>query len=139
MQYQECDLRGKAVEVPLIYDAFTFSTMEQKYGTYKRELCAIVKFAQKYHYMLHHLDPGKKAIIHIDHKPLIHFICSDLLDGIYATWVSFIRPLNVEIQYIPGKKNCMADGLSRTLFYEDDCLNNNAVRDALEQFEKQGP
>ncbi|KAI0996286.1 hypothetical protein K3495_g11894 [Podosphaera aphanis] len=37
----------KTGEVPILYDTFTFSTSQRNYGTYKRELCAIVEFCRK--------------------------------------------------------------------------------------------
>ena len=136
-QYQEQDHKGKPVEVPILYDAATLSTTERKYGTYKRELFAIFKFAKKYHYMLRH--PSKQAIIHTDHKPLIRFLNSELLEGIYATWAAFLRPLNVEICYIPGPKNVVADGLSRTLFWDQDCEEDDIVRTVFQKLDAEGP
>lgn len=40
------------VLLPILYNSFTFSPAERRYGTYKRELFSIVQFAQKYDYML---------------------------------------------------------------------------------------
>ena len=42
---------GKITEVPILYDAFTFSKCQRNYGTYKRELCALVEFSRKYDYV----------------------------------------------------------------------------------------
>jgi hypothetical protein len=71
------------VEVPIVYNSFTFTATERKYPTYKRELLAIVRFASKYSYLLTHPNPSITAIIHTDHKPLVHFINADYHDGIY--------------------------------------------------------
>jgi len=42
---------NKLIEVPIAYNAFTFTKTQQNYGAYKRELCAIVEFCRKYDYM----------------------------------------------------------------------------------------
>ncbi|KAF8474048.1 hypothetical protein BDZ91DRAFT_644910, partial [Kalaharituber pfeilii] len=36
------------VERPLIYDSMTLNKAERNYGTYKRELLAMVRFSDKY-------------------------------------------------------------------------------------------
>ena len=69
-------------EVPILYDSYAFSKTERSYGTYKRELCVIMHFCKKYSYMLQ--DPCRPAVIHTDHKPLVHFLESEYNDGIYA-------------------------------------------------------
>ena len=51
-QFQKKDKAFKSVKVLIIYDALTFSTTERKYQTYKQELCAIVRFAIKFQYLL---------------------------------------------------------------------------------------
>ena len=105
------------VEVPVIYDSFTFNVNQRKYPTYKKELCALVKFCQKYDYLCKH--PYLTTIIHTDHRPLVHFLKSDIHEGIYGHWADVLRRLNITIRYIPGPRNKVADGLSRTVFNED--------------------
>ncbi|KAI0994842.1 hypothetical protein K3495_g13340 [Podosphaera aphanis] len=104
---------GKVMEVPIIYDAFTFSKSQFNYGMYKKELCAIVEFSRKYEHMLKSME---RSVILTDHKPLTYFLTSSMLDGIYARWASELRCLGVEIKWIPGKINEVADALSRTIF-----------------------
>ena len=105
------------LEAPVLYDSFPFNASQQKYPTYKRELCAIVKFCSKYDYLYKH--PYRPAIIHTDHRPLTYFLKSNLHEGIYGHWADVLRRLNVHIVYIPGYRNRAADGLSRTLFNEE--------------------
>ena len=125
------------VEVPVLYDSFTFTRAQRKYPTYKRELCAIVTFCKKYDYLCK--NPHKPAVIHTDHKPLTHFLSSDLHEGVYGHWADQLRRLNITIQYIPGPRNKAADGLSRTLFQDADCLEDSAVALAKQELETQGP
>lgn len=62
------------------------------------------------------------AVIHTDYKPLVNFLKSNIHEGIYRHWADKLRRLNIEIKYIPGKRNKVADGLSGTLFLEEGCF-----------------
>ena len=106
------------VEVPLLYDGFTFTKCQQNYGTYKRELCAIQEFCRRY---AHYFSPHVVSIIYTDHKPLVHFLSGSSHDGIYSRWATELRLLPVEIRWISGARNEVADALSRTLFEHPDC------------------
>ena len=77
MQIQEGEKK------PLIYESFAFSKPEGNYDTYRRELCAIVKFSRKY---CHMLRAEGISTIFTDHKPLTRFMNAEymktfLLDG----------------------------------------------------------
>ena len=62
---------------------------------------------------------------------------SDLHEGIYGHWADSLRRLNIEIKYIPGPRNKVADGLSRTLFHTD--LKDASVEDCSKMLADQGP
>jgi hypothetical protein len=135
---QERGIDGKVGEVPILYDSFTFNVTQRRYPTYKKELCAMVKLVTKYDYLAQH--PYKKAVVHTDHKPLTHFLTTinDVHDGIYGHWADQLRRLNVEIRYIPGPRNKVADGLSRTIFRTDDCEEDPVLSEALQNLRDQG-
>ncbi len=129
---------AKDVEVPLLYDSFTFTPTQRRYPTYKRELCAVVTFCgKKYDYLCKH--PYKPAVVHTDHKPLTHFLASDLHEGIYGHWADQLRRLNLTIQYIPGHRNKVADGLSRTIFDDPECAEDSKVMRIQEELTNRGP
>ena len=50
-----------------------------------------------------------------------------------------MRRLNIQIAYIPGPRNKVADGLSRTLFENEECSSTPAVKEACDTLGKQGP
>ena len=119
------DGSGKLIEYPLHFDSFLFNPTERNYGTYKRELFSIINWCRKYYYMLVNNEP---STIFTDHKPLTYFLRASAVNGIYARWQSELHGLNVVIIYIEGKRNKVADGLSRTIFPDpdggtDDLLN----------------
>ena len=124
-------------EVPILYDSFTFTSAQRKYPTYKRELCAIATFCKKYDYLCKH--PHNPTIVFTDHKPLTHFLGSDLHEGVYGNWADQLRRLNIEIRYLPGPRNKVADGLSRTLFQDPDCSDDPKVGRIYQELRSQGP
>ena len=69
------------VEISVVYDSFILPPTRRKYPTYKRELYVIVTFINKYDYFCKH--SYIPTIIHTDHRPIIHFLESDLHEGIY--------------------------------------------------------
>ncbi|CAH0014489.1 unnamed protein product [Clonostachys rhizophaga] len=109
---------------PILYDSFLFNKTQRNYGTYKRELLAIVEFCRKH---THLFTLRGMSTIWTDHKPLTWFLSASNHEGIYARWVTELRLLNVQIKYIEGKRNAAADGLSRTIFPGDMC--SDAVED----------
>lgn len=123
------------IEVPIAYDSFAFSATQKLYPTYKKELCAVVKFCVKYDYMCKH--PYNTTVVHTDHRPLVHFMKSDCHEGFYGHWVDQLRRLNIVIQYIPGPRNKVADGLSRTLFHTD--MKDACVEACSRRLSEQGP
>jgi transposase InsO family protein len=119
--------RTQLIEVPILFDSFVFTKPQRQYGTYKRELCAIVEFARKYrHYFT---CPG--SLILTDHKPLTGFLDSPYVEGIYARWSAELSTLNVCIQWIPGKRNVVADSLSRTVFPDLDSDTTDTALESL--------
>ena len=44
----------------------------------------------------------------------------------------------MKIKHILGLRNKVADGLSRTLFYHEDCSEDIHIRETIELLEKEG-
>ena len=115
------------VEVPVIYDSFTFISTRRKYPIYKRELYIIVEFAKKYDYLCKYLY--YITIIYTNYKPLIYFLLSDIYKGIYSYQVDQLRRLNVKIRYIPSYRNKITNVLLRTLF-DSNCFQTLYIKKA---------
>jgi hypothetical protein len=128
---------NQLVEVPVVYDSITLTPTRRKYPTYKRELYAITTFTKRYDYLCKH--PYHQAIVHTDHRPLTYFLQSDLHDGIYGHWADQLRRLNLKIVYIPGHRNKVADGLSRTLFDTPDCASTPTLAEVYDKLTNEGP
>jgi transposase InsO family protein len=110
-------------EVPILLDSFLFTKTQRNYGVYKRELMAIVEFSRKHEHMLRGSDI---STVWTDHKPITYFLQCSHLEGIYARWACELRDLHIQILYIPGERNKVADALSRTIFPDENCEDNLA-------------
>ncbi|KAI0995442.1 hypothetical protein K3495_g12736 [Podosphaera aphanis] len=102
----------------ILFDSFLLNKTERNYGTYKRELFGIVSFCRKFSWMF---MSHEASTIFTHHKPLIYFMDSHLIHGIYSGWAEELNLLNVRIEYIPGERNRIADALYRTIFPNEDC------------------
>ena len=49
-------------------------------------------------------------------------------ERVYIYWADKLRKLHIVIKYVPGNRNKVADGLSRTLFHDAGCEPDEAVR-----------
>lgn len=129
-QFRPHEAGQRYLEVPIEYDSFTFTGTQRKYATYKRELCALTKFVLKYDYLCKH--PRNT-------RPLTYSLKSDAHEGSYGHWADRLRGLHISIQYIPRRRNRVADGLSRTLFRDDNCKADPEVEEAAATLGREGP
>ena len=123
------------VEVPIIFDSYTFNVTERKYPIYKKELCAVMKFVTKYDYLFR--NPCLPGVVHTDQKPIVQFLKANQHEGIYGHWAMRLRNLSIKIVFIPGARNKVADGLSRTIFDSPGCEDNERVRTLKDEFDRQ--
>jgi hypothetical protein len=115
----------KIVKMLIMYDSFFLLFSRRKYFTYKKKLYAMITFVTKYDYLCKHFY--KSAIIHIDHRSLIHFLKSNAHEDIYDHWANQLRRLNIVIKYISELRNKVANALFRILFFDEKCFENIAV------------
>lgn len=136
-QVNQTERAPKGIEMPIIYDSFTLSWTQRKYSTYKRELCALSKFAIKYDYLCK--NPNLPTVIHINYKPLTFFCKSGCYKEIYGYWADWLQRLNIKIVYILGPRDKVADGLSRTVFRAKNCdYEEPHIQEALRLIRNEG-
>jgi hypothetical protein len=119
----------KIVEISILYDVYTFNSAEKKYSVYKKKLCVLIKSVIKYDHFCKNFVI--LAIIHIDHKSLIHFLKFDRHEKIYEHWTNKMRDLNIEIKYISERRNKIADELFKTIFRRKNCEFDSNVKFAF--------
>jgi hypothetical protein len=94
---------------PIAYLSKKMLDAETRYPTHEQELLAIIVALNTWRHYLH----GSKFIIRTDHKSLQHFKSQPHLSMRQTRWKDIIANFDFEIEYIQGKDNVVADGLSR--------------------------
>jgi hypothetical protein len=112
----ECDASGIGLGAvllqegkPVAYFSEKLSGARQRYSTYDKELYALVRTLQTWQHYLWH----REFIIHSDHEALQHIRRQTNLNRCHANWVAFIESFPYIIKHKNGKKNVIADALSR--------------------------
>lgn len=99
---------------PVAYYSRKMSTAEQNYDIHDKELLAIV--ASLEHWRVY--AEGAPALkIWSDHKNLLHFSTTKVLNRRQVRWSELLGQYKFEIQYTPGSENGRADALSRRCDY----------------------
>ena len=94
---------------PIAYKSRSFKGAELNYPVHKKELLAIVHALRKWRTDL----LGFQFEVWTDHRTLEHFRKQCNLSWRQARWMEFMSQYNATIHYLPGKKNTVADALSR--------------------------
>ncbi|KAH0375210.1 hypothetical protein KCU92_g10240, partial [Aureobasidium melanogenum] len=96
---------------PVAYMSAKMLPAECNYEIYDKELLAIVRAFEEWRPELE--GSQDKIEVLSDHKNLVYFMKSKLLNRRQARWSEFLSRFNFEIAYIPGAKNNKADALTR--------------------------
>lgn len=96
---------------PLAFYSRKLSSAQAKYSPYDRELLAVYE-AIKY---FRHMVEARSFAIFTDHKPLTFAFlrCKEQCSPRQFRHLDFISQFTTDLRYIPGKKNVVADALSR--------------------------
>ena len=95
-------------ETVIAYGGKSLTKEEKKYSTSEKELLAVVRGVQAYRPYL----AGNKFTIYTDHKALI-WLKTAKHTGRLERWALKLQEYNFDIVHKPGKKNCVADAISR--------------------------
>jgi len=82
---------------------------ETRYPVHEQELLAIIQALTTWRHYLH----GSKFVVRTDHKSLQFFQTQPMLSGRQARWKDVLANFDFDIEYVEGKANVVADGLSR--------------------------
>ena len=105
MQYVGADLR------PVAFHSQVFAMAQRNYATSERELLGVIHALKKYHSLLYR---GPVTHVYTDHKSLIALMVAktDATPRL-ERWRTNLQAYNLKWYYIEGKKNGLADFLSR--------------------------
>jgi hypothetical protein len=114
---------------PIVYMSKKMLPAETRYPIHHKEMLAIVCALKEWRHYLH--GAQFKIRILTDHKSLVHFHNQPKLSERQARWNEFISEFgnDIMIEYQEGKKNVVADALSRRADYNDDATGTTVAID----------
>ena len=100
--------QGKGLQ-PIAFLSKKMADAETRYPVHEQELLAIIQALTAWRHYLH----GSKFVVRTDHKSLQFFQTQPMLSGRQARWKDTLANFDFDIEYVEGKANVVADGLSR--------------------------
>lgn len=110
-------------EQVIMFASRTLKGAEIAYFTTEKELLAVVWALQKFVTYLQ----GAKTIVRTDHQALTFMRTCKFNNSRITRWILAIQDFDLEIQYIPGNQNIVADMLSRQVIQESGRRNGEIM------------
>lgn len=113
---------------PLGFYSKKFTSAEQRYSTYDRELTAIFQGVKHFR----HLLEAREFTVYTDHKPLTYAFTQikENSSPRQGRQLDFIGQFTTDIKHIQGKDNITADFLSRIeIVQQNDVISHSKIAD----------
>ena len=92
------------------FESHKLSPAERNYSIRDKELLAIVQACRRWRHRLH----GRKVLVFTDHESLkLLLLGKEMQEGRVARQLEFLAQFDLQVEYLPGKKQLVADALSR--------------------------
>jgi hypothetical protein len=104
---------------PARFESGVWSEAERNYDACKRECKGVVHLLKKFRHYLY----GVHFVLETDAKTLVAQLnrsASDLPTSLVTRWLAWLHLFDFEVRHVPGKKNVVADALSRRPRTEED-------------------
>ena len=115
--------------VPITYFSGSFSKMQQLWTTNLKECYTVYGSIHRFSFYL----AGTKCTLYSDHKPLAPFFTTGMSSQVFDCWELELQQFNIQFDHLSGKKNVVADAISRlrTLGLYQDNDNNNVAKQMM--------
>lgn len=117
---------------PIAFASKALTETEMRYPIIDKEMAAVCFALAKYHKFIY----GQKVVVYTDHKPLVSIVTKNMhkVSSRLQKFKLAILKYNIEVKYLPGKSNVLADLLSRKVNYKgcDSSRVENSVNSELE-------
>ena len=111
----ECDALAEGVgavlkqgQHPIAFERRKLQPNENIYSIYDKEMLAIMHALAKFRQYL----VGNKFVVKTDHNSLRHFLTQMYINERKQKWVINIEDYDIDIEYVKGNNNIVADALS---------------------------
>jgi hypothetical protein len=94
---------------PIVFERRKLNVSERLYPIYDKEMLGIMHALTKFREYL----VGNKFVVKTDHNSLKYFLDQKDLSERQQKWVPKIQAFDFNIEYVKGKRNVVADALSR--------------------------
>lgn len=95
---------------PVSYISRKLAPAEMNYPIHEKELLAIVWAVNEWRY---YLDGRHITVVSTDHESIKYLPTQPNLSRRQARWQDILAEYNLDLRYLPGKRNFVADALSR--------------------------
>ena len=106
---QEYTEGEETFEKPVYFISHKLNKSQINYSTVEKECFEIMYSLER----LHHWVSCSQIICKTDHMPLKYLLSSHFKNRKIASWQMNIAEYNIDIEYLPGKQNLIADLMSR--------------------------
>ena len=122
-------LHAEVNHIPIMYFSGSFGRTQQLWNTTQKECYAAYRSIQKLACYL----TDTKCILYCDHKPLALFLTTGMSSPLLDRWALVLQQFDIKFQHFQGKRNVVADAISRLrtlgLYHDND---NEDVPSAIE-------
>ena len=110
---------------PIAYESRKLRAAERNYSPYDGELLALIHCLRIFRPYLH----GRKVIVKTDQKALNWLLTQRTLSRRQQRWLDILMDYDLELEWIAGSKNTIADALSRRRHDVDAGIQVNVIND----------